>query len=831
MTSDLNNKKLFGKYKVLSLIDKGSFGYIYKGKNIMTNELVAIKAEDWKIKGNFLESEAYFLYYLKHFGIPEIKSFGVYKKYKILVQTLLYKNLEDLSSIYHFNYKDICMIAIQLLDRLEYIHSKYVIHRDLKPKNIMVDLETGSIIYLIDFGLAKKYRSGKTKKHIKFILNGRFSGTVRYSSINANRGAEQSRKDDLESLGYILISLAKRGYLPWVGLNIPNKLVKYARIYKIKKLTKEEDLCSELPKQFCDYMKYVKKLKFEEEPNYNYLRWLFINLLISMKCENDLKFTWISKFKNKNKSRGELSTNIKKNNSSTKRKSSSHKRLLKNITNMQEKKKKMKNTKSEELINYLEEKQNKKSEIINSCSEKDINNNKIENLSEAGTKIAQYNMDIIINDSDEIKFKKDYEKKINENNEKFNIKKYKEKNNINIINVEKKDKFKFLGNNSFEKMSISNRINTSLPKKNNNNIINIKVDKRGKMSQNNNTNFLYKKPENLKIFKMNIKNKSFAKINSKIVSINQKDEKNKELIQKNSKKINISNNNNKNDKISNKNSLYKFEITKQIMQYKNKIINIKNKILDKKMSLKNTFRNKIKYNETYNNSFKLNNKVNSRKSPINYNLTNIKRCNSETHLSFNNEKNKIKTHNYNKLYIYPNSEKEIGNFFRINRSMSFKSEDISSKKFRNYTNSDYQSNIYSYNKKIDNNNDEHNNKILNNIKLISKRNRSRNYILDLPHNSYDSKRIKDKREKFLSFENSYSNNRKYGIKHEHKRENSFEHNKSDIENILQCQNLRSNINIKKNLILPMNFYLSNYFNYRELTHSNTNYFGNKNIYY
>ena len=95
MDTDLIKITIFGKYKVLKVIGKGSFGMIFKGKNILTKELVAIKAEDWKIKGDYLESEAYFLYYLKNFGIPEIKSFGLYKKYKILVQSLLGENLEN----------------------------------------------------------------------------------------------------------------------------------------------------------------------------------------------------------------------------------------------------------------------------------------------------------------------------------------------------------------------------------------------------------------------------------------------------------------------------------------------------------------------------------------------------------------------------------------------------------------------------------------------------------------------------------------------------------------------------------------------------------------
>ena len=120
MKNDLSKKIIFKKFKVLKLIKTGSFGFVFKAKNILTNELVALKAEDYKIKGNYLEIEAYFLYYLKGFGIPEIKSFGSYKRYKILIQTLLGEDLDVLfaNQLYITNIKDICMIAIQLLDRL-----------------------------------------------------------------------------------------------------------------------------------------------------------------------------------------------------------------------------------------------------------------------------------------------------------------------------------------------------------------------------------------------------------------------------------------------------------------------------------------------------------------------------------------------------------------------------------------------------------------------------------------------------------------------------------------------------------------------------------------
>ena len=212
---NLKKKLIFGKYQIIKLLNIGSFSSVFQGKNINNGKKVAIKIEDWKTKGNFLEGEAYILYELKGIGVPEVISFRNVGKYKVLVETLFGETLLDLFKKLkqNFHIKDICMIAIQLIEILEYIHSKFIIHRDLKPDNIVVDYETKRTISLIDFGLAKKYRSSRTGNHIKFSMPKIAIGTIYYCSINANRGGQQSRRDDLESVAYILILFAKKLYL------------------------------------------------------------------------------------------------------------------------------------------------------------------------------------------------------------------------------------------------------------------------------------------------------------------------------------------------------------------------------------------------------------------------------------------------------------------------------------------------------------------------------------------------------------------------------------------------------------------------------------------
>jgi len=188
---NIENQIFFKKYKLQKLINKSEFSYVYKGINIINKELVSIKIENRIANNNILESEAYILFNLKGFGIPNIISYGKSGKYNILVEELLGPSLEDISKLKQvkngFPIKDVCMIALQGLDRLEYIHSKNIIHRDIKPHNFLIGRKDTTIIYLIDFGLAKKYKSSRTGKFIKFTNVRRLYGSVAYSSINSNK--------------------------------------------------------------------------------------------------------------------------------------------------------------------------------------------------------------------------------------------------------------------------------------------------------------------------------------------------------------------------------------------------------------------------------------------------------------------------------------------------------------------------------------------------------------------------------------------------------------------------------------------------------------------
>ena len=287
-------KNIFGKFQIIRIIAITSLSTVYLAKCLKEkNKYVAIKIQGINSLVSALETEAYFQYYLRGIGIPKVISFGKIGKFNILIQTLLGKPLNKLFEVnknYESKLKDMCMAAIQIIDRIQYIHSKNIVHQDIKPENFLVGNPDTSLIYIIDFGLCKKYRSSRTGKHIMFSKNKRFIGTFEFCSIHTMKGIEVTRRDDMESIGYMLIYLFT-GTLPWFDIKGPYS-ERYEKVYKIKANISNEDLCRGLPNEMCKYMKYVKSLKFEEEPDYKYLKKLFFIILYNMKERFDLNFSW-----------------------------------------------------------------------------------------------------------------------------------------------------------------------------------------------------------------------------------------------------------------------------------------------------------------------------------------------------------------------------------------------------------------------------------------------------------------------------------------------------------------------------------------------------------
>ena len=286
---------IFNKYKMIRKLGQGSFGSIYEAQSLYSNKLYAIKLEDMKQDQFILEDESIFLSLINYPRIPKIKSFGYSGSYIILVMELLGKSLDKIFNELpskKMSIRCVCNIAYQLILIFEAIHNCNIIHRDIKPANIAIGREEKSkYIYLLDFGLSKKFRSTKTKKHFPFLQNNKLIGNARYSSINALDGGTQSRRDDLESVGYLLLYLLL-GRLPWQGHISHSRDDKYYKIKKIKRETTAEELCRGLPPQFEEYVKYTRNLKYEEDPKYDYLKNLFLSVLKNYNWEFDYYYDW-----------------------------------------------------------------------------------------------------------------------------------------------------------------------------------------------------------------------------------------------------------------------------------------------------------------------------------------------------------------------------------------------------------------------------------------------------------------------------------------------------------------------------------------------------------
>ncbi len=276
------------KYKLLNQIGEGSFGKIFEAEHIITNDKVAVKIEKKDVK-SLLKHEANIYYKCKNIrGIPSIRMFGTESNYNYIVMDLLNQSLDTLRENNNgtISLLELLPMSIQLINCLEKLHGIGIIHRDLKPENIMTSTRE-NIIYLIDFGIARYYIN-QNRHHIPITYNKKLIGNVRYASLNIHNGIEPSRRDDLISLGYIFI-LCLKGKLPWQNINSGgDKDEKYNIIKQIKETTSLVDLCSELPYEFLSYLSYCYCLEFDEEPNYDYIKTLFMNLIKLLKSRKSI---------------------------------------------------------------------------------------------------------------------------------------------------------------------------------------------------------------------------------------------------------------------------------------------------------------------------------------------------------------------------------------------------------------------------------------------------------------------------------------------------------------------------------------------------------------
>jgi serine/threonine protein kinase len=266
------------KYNLKEQIGTGSFGVIFKGENIRTKELVAIKIESIKLNSKLLKNESIIYQYLSHtLGIPRVKWFGKDKENYYMVINLLGESLQCIKNRQHiFSLRKTLELGIQIINLIKSIHEKGLIHRDIKPDNFLLGIDSNNEqIYLIDFGFCKSFINND--KHIELKKTKNLIGSLTYASVNAHCFNELSRRDDLESLGYLLLYFCI-GKLHWqniddkLSFNEKNELIKK---YKLQLFGIVNTQTSTIPKVLLNYFKYVRQLKFDEKPNYSILIDLF----------------------------------------------------------------------------------------------------------------------------------------------------------------------------------------------------------------------------------------------------------------------------------------------------------------------------------------------------------------------------------------------------------------------------------------------------------------------------------------------------------------------------------------------------------------------------
>ena len=366
---DLFSKLIFSKYKLIKKLGEGSFGKVYKAE--YNSKYYAIKFEIREGGQDLLKNEATIMSYLKgNPHIPKAYSYGFSGNYNIFVLQLLAKSLEDIfNERQKFSLKTGAMLAYQMIEVLKYIHSKHIIHRDIKPDNFVLGSdEFNAYLYLVDFGLAKKYRSSKTLKQNPYMKKNKLTGTARYASIHAMEEMEQSRRDDLEAVSYVIMYFI-RGNLPWQGLKLKSNEDRYQKILEKKKEISTEELCSEYPKVFYEFVKYAKGLKYSEEPKYDELKKNFVDWVVNQKKEKfDYIYDWTTQedIKKRKEEINITCDNLEENNNEKKKRMSKMSKIEEK-ENDEEKNDKEDNKDKDKLENKEKENEEKTDKVESQC--------------------------------------------------------------------------------------------------------------------------------------------------------------------------------------------------------------------------------------------------------------------------------------------------------------------------------------------------------------------------------------------------------------------------------------------------------------------------------
>lgn len=289
--------KVGGRFFLQELIGKSPRCDVYRGEHVSLHKSVAIKIERVGHFGGHLAREQVIFKALQGCpGIPKIDWYGREGESDMLVLELTGRTFDQILKEMPgqtFSLKTVLMIAEQAICMIEYIHRSGFIYRNFSPENIAVGVGEGETnIFMLGFGLAVPYRDPETQEHEKYHEGLGPVGDPVYASLNTDVGIEQSRRDDMESLGYFLIHLLK-GKLPWEDLNC-DEMCMLERVAEAKMMTSYETLCERLPNEFLNYFQIVRSLRFDEEPPYTTLKDGFRDLFLRSGFVFDCKYDWVA---------------------------------------------------------------------------------------------------------------------------------------------------------------------------------------------------------------------------------------------------------------------------------------------------------------------------------------------------------------------------------------------------------------------------------------------------------------------------------------------------------------------------------------------------------